>query len=120
MRDTLCSVRPFRTHNVIDKGNREGLRIKVGRSISATRVVRVMNELIEFYGKSEAIRLDNGSELTSEFFTDWAKEHGIELRLIQPRKPNQNAFIERFNKRFTDEVLDVHLFNSLSEAQEAA
>jgi len=79
MRDTLYDGTPFRTLNVIDEGNREGLRIEVGRSISATRVVRVMNELIEFYGKPEAIRLDNGPELTSEFFTDWAKEHGIEL-----------------------------------------
>ena len=52
---------------MIDEGNREGLRIEVGRSISATRVVRVMNELIEFYGKPEAIRLDNGPELTSEY-----------------------------------------------------
>jgi len=120
MRDTLYDGRPFRTLNVIDEGNREGLRIEVGTSISATRVVRVMNELIEFYGKPEAIRLDNGPELTSEFFTDWAKEHGIELRFIQPGKPNQNAFIERFNKSFRDEVLDAHLFNTLSEAQEAA
>ena len=50
----------------------------------------------------------------------WAKEHGIELRFIQTGKPNQNAFIERFNKSFRDEVLDAHLFNTLSEAQEAA
>jgi putative transposase len=120
MRDTLYDGRPFRTLNVIDEGNREGLRIEVGRSISATRVVRVMNELIEFYDKPEAIRLDNGAELTSEAFTDWAKEHDIELRFIQPGKPNQNAFIERFNKSFRDEVLDAHLFNTLSEAQEAA
>ena len=79
-----------------------------------------MNELIEFYGKPEAIRLDNGAELTSEAFTAWAEEKGIELRFIQPGKPNQNAFIERFNKSFRDEVLDAHLFNTLSEAQEAA
>jgi putative transposase len=120
MRDTLYDGRPFRTLNVIDEGNREGLSIEVGRSISATRVVRVMNELIEFYSKPEPIRLDNGPELTSEFFTDWTKEHGIELRFIQPGKPNQNTFIERFNKSFRDEVLDAHLFNTLSEAQEAA
>lgn len=100
------------------KAIEKGLRIEVGRSISATRVVRVMNEFLEFYGKPEAIRLDNGPELTSESFTDWAKEHGIELRFIQPGKPNQNAFIERFNKSFRDEVLDAHLSNTLSEAQE--
>ncbi len=65
-------------------------------------------------------RLDNGPELASEFFTGWAQEHGIKLRSIQPGKPNQNAFIERFNKGFRDEVLDAHLFNTLSESQEDA
>lgn len=120
MRDTLYDGRPFRTLNVIDEGNREALRIEVGRSISAIRVVRVLNELLEVYGKPKYLRLDNGPELTAEVFTDWAEDHGIELRFIQPGKPNQNAFIERFNKSFRDEVLDANLFNTLSEAQEAA
>ena len=120
MRDTLYDGRPFRTFNVIDEGNREGLRIEVGRSISSLRVTRIMSELVEFYGKPTAIRLDNGPELTAESFTEWAKEQGIELRFIQPGKPNQNAFIERFNKSFREEVLNANLFNTLSEAQEAA
>ena len=64
--------------------------------------------------------LDNGPELTAESFTEWAKEQGIELRFIQPGKPNQNAFIERFNKSFREEVLNANLFNTMSEAQEAA
>jgi len=64
MRDTLYDGRPFRTLNVIDEGNREALRIEIGRSITAARVVRIMNELIEVYGRPEAIRLDNGAELT--------------------------------------------------------
>ena len=119
MRDTLYDGRPFRTLNVIDEGNREALRIEVGTSISAARVVRVMNELIEVYGKPVAIRLDNGPELTAELFTDWAKDHGIELRFIQPGKPNQNALIERFNKSLRDEILDANLFNTLSEVQQA-
>ena len=59
MRDTLYDGRPFRTFNVIDEGNREGLRIEVGRSISSLRVTRIMSELVEFYGKPQAIRLDN-------------------------------------------------------------
>ena len=119
MRDTLYDGRPFRTLNVIDEGNREALRIEVGTSISAARVVRVMNELIEVYGKPGAIRLDNGPELTAELFTEWAENHGIELRFIQPGKPNQNALIERFNKSLRDELLDANLFNTLSQVQEA-
>lgn len=119
MRDTLYDGRIFRTFNVIDEGNREALRIEVGTSMSAIRVVRIMDELIEVYGKPAAIRLDNGPELTSQKFVEWAETHQIELRYIQPGKPNQNAFIERFNKSYRDEVLDANLFNTLAEVQEA-
>lgn len=120
MRDTLYDGRPFRTLNVMDEGNREALRIEVGTSISSVRLTRVLNELVTVYGTPQAIRLDNGPEMTADAFTDWAKARGIELRFIQPGKPNQNAFIERFNKSFRDEVLNANLFNSLSEAQAAA
>jgi putative transposase len=106
--------------NVIDEGNREALRIECGTSISANRLTRVMSELVEVYGKPRAIRLDNGPEMTSHQFTDWAHDNGIELLFIQPGKPNQNAFIERFNRSFRTEVLDAYLFNSVAEAQAAA
>lgn len=119
MRDTMYDGRPFRTLNVIDEGNREALRIEVGTSIPAGRVVRVLDQLLEVYGKPEAIRLDNGPELTASLFTDWAEQHGVKLMFIQPGKPNQNAFIERFNRSFRDEVLNAYLFNSISEVQEA-
>lgn len=120
MRDTMYDGRPFRTLNVIDEGNREALRIECGTSIPAARLLRVMNQLIEVYGKPEAIRLDNGPELTAEAFTEWAKEHDIQLLFIQPGKPNQNAFIERFNRSFRNEVLDANLFDAISEVQQAA
>ena len=89
MRDTLYDVRVFRTFNVIDGCNREALRIEIGTSKSNTRVVRIMNELIEVYGKPEVIRLDNEPELTAHKFVEWAEKHKIELRYIQPGKPNQ-------------------------------
>jgi putative transposase len=72
------------------------------------------------YGRPEAIRLDNGPELTASLFTDWAEANQVKLMFIQPGKPNQNAFIERFNRSFRDEVLNAHLFNSISEVQQAA
>jgi putative transposase len=120
MRDTLYDGRPFRTLNVIDEGNREALRIECGTSIPSARLVRVMTQLIEVYGKPWAIRLDNGPELTAQAFTDWAKEREIQLLFIQPGKPNQNAFVERFNRSFRNEVLDAWLFNAVSEVQDAA
>ncbi len=120
MRDTLYDGRPFRTLNVIDEGNREALRIEAGTSIPSSRVVRVLNQLIEVYGKPEAVRLDNGPELTADAFVDWAKQRDVKLLFIQPGKPNQNAFVERFNRSFRTEVLDAWLFNAVSEVQSAA
>ena len=120
MRDTLYDGRPFRTLNIIDEGNREGLRIECGSSISSLRLVRVMQELVEVYGKPEAIRLDNGPEMTSHTFVDWARNQGIRLMFIQPGKPNQNAFIERFNRSFRTEVLDACLFDSVDQVQAQA
>ena len=84
------------------------------------RLVRVMQELVEVYGKPEAIRLDNGPEMTSHTFVDWARDQGIRLMFIQPGKPNQNAFIERFNRSFRTEVLDACLFDSVDQVQAQA
>jgi putative transposase len=120
MRDTLYDGRPFRTLKVIDEGNREALRIECGTSIPAARVVRVMNLLVEIYSRPQAIRLDNGPELTADLFVQWAQEHAIKLMFIQPGKPNQNAFVERFNRSFRQEVLDAYLFNAVSHVQHAA
>jgi putative transposase len=117
MTDTLYSGRAFRTFNVIDESNREGLGIEVAHSIPALRVIRVMEQLIEVYGKPLALRLDNGSELTSIAFTEWCGLQGIELRFIQPGKPDQNAFIERFNKSYRNEVLDAYVFESIGQVR---
>ena len=118
MHDTLYDGRKFRLLNVIDEANREALRMECGNSFPASRLVRVMDELIDFYGKPRAIRMDNGPEMTADLFVSWAQEHGIELRFIQPGKPNQNAYVERFNKSVRTEVLNAWLFHSLEHAQE--
>jgi putative transposase len=118
MADALYGWCPFRTLNVIDEGNREALDIEVATSIPAQRVIRVMQRLIDWYGKPKALRLDNGSELTSSAFTEWCAEENIELRFIQPGKPDQNAFIERFNKTYRDEVLDAYVFDSIEQVRE--
>ena len=115
--DALYDGRRFRTLNVLDDGNRQALGIEVATSIPSLRAIRVMNQLIELHGRPRALRLDNGSELTSHAFTDWAQERGIALRFIEPGKPNQNAFIERFNKTYRNEVLSAYLFESIEEVQ---
>jgi transposase InsO family protein len=114
MYDTLYYGRSFRTLNVIDESNREVLAIEVDLSLPAARVVRVMEQLEEMVGLPKAIRLDNGSELRSAIFTSWCVEKGIELKFIQPGKPQQNAFIERFNRTYRHEVLNAHIFESLN------
>ncbi len=128
MHDTLYDGRKFRLLNVIDESNREALRIECGSSIPSSQLLRVLDGLIDFYGKPQAIRMDNvlnasacqqnGPEMTSAKFVSWAEQQGIELRYIQPGKPNQNVFIERFNKSVRQEVLDAWLFDSLAQAQQ--
>ena len=118
MRDTLYDSRRFRTLNVLDDGNRQALGIEVATSIPSLRAIRVMNQLIELHRKPEALRLDNGTELTSHAFVDWAKEREIKLRFIEPGKPNQNAFIERFNKTYRTEVLNAYVFESVEQVQQ--
>ena len=102
---------------MLDEANREGLAIEVGVSIPAARVIRVLDQLVELYGRPVALRLDNGPELTALAFTEWAQAHGIALLYIQPGKPDQNAFIERFNRSYREEVLDAYVFASCDEVQ---
>jgi putative transposase len=117
MLDALYGGRRFRTLNVLDEANREALAIEVGASIPAARVVRVLEQLIAIYGRPAALRLDNGPEFTAQVFVAWCEAHEIEPRFIQPGKPDQNAFIERFNRSYRAEVLDAYVFASLAEVQ---
>lgn len=118
MSDTLYHGRRFRTLNVLDEGVREILDIVIDTSIPGAGVVRTLDRLIEWRGKPEAIRVDNGPEYLSQVFADWCQNHGVALNYIQPGKPNQNAYIERFNRTFRHEVLDAYLFESLSQVRE--
>ena len=118
MSDTLSDGRTFRTLNVIDDYNREALWIEVDTSLPAERVVRVLEQLLFWQGKPNTIRMDNGPELISQRLAEWAQEHHIELAHIQPGKPAQNAYIERFNRTFREDVLDAYLFDDLQEVRE--
>ena len=118
MQDTLYNGRKFRTLNVLDEGVRECLTIEVDTSLPAERVVRVLNRLKEWRGLPEQIRLDNGPEFIAHKLSDWAENNKVRLAFIQPGKPTQNAFIERFNKTYREEVLKAHLFHSLEDVRE--
>jgi putative transposase len=118
MHDRLYDGRPFRTLNVLDEGNREGLAIEVGSSLGHRRVVAALAELVAQHGAPQSLRCDNGPELIAEGLSDWCTAHGIRLRHIQPGKPTQNAYIERFNRTSRREVLDACVFSTLAEVRE--
>ena len=118
MYDTLHYGRPFRTLNVIDESNREILAIEIDISLPAARVVRTLEQLEEIHGLPKAICLDNRSELRSAVFMGRCEEKEIELDFIQPSKPQQSVFIERFNRTYRHEVLNAYLFENLREMHE--
>ena len=118
MSDTLSDCRTFCTLNVIDDYNREALWVEVDTSLPAERVVRVLEQLLFGRDKPSSIRMDNGPELISQRLTSWAREQHIEPAHIQPGKPAQNAYIERFNRTFREDVLDAYLFDNLQEVRE--
>jgi len=117
MRDTLYDGRVFRTLNILDQGNREALAIEIGFSLPSRRVIAALEELLALHGAPRTLRMDNGPEFLALRLTDWAERHGIGLDFIQPGKPAQNAFIERFNQTYRTEILDAHVFTSLVEVR---
>jgi putative transposase len=117
MSDSLSTGRAIRTLNILDDYNREALWIEVDTSLPAERVVRVLENLLLWRTTPKQIRMDNGPELISQRLERWAKERHIELLHIQPGKPAQNAYIERFNRTFREEVLDAYLFDDLEEVR---
>lgn len=120
MHDTLASGKAIRTLNVIDDFNREALSITVDTSLPAQRVIRELEKLIEWRGKPEKIRSDNGPEFIATVMKDWCEIQHIEWAYIQPGKPTQNSLIERFNRTFREDVLDSYMFGNLSEARKYA
>ena len=118
MSDTLYGGRRFRTLNILDEGVREGLAIEIDTSLPAERVIRVLEHVVSWRGQPQAIRLDNGPEFIAERFMSWCAERAIELRYIEPGKPDQNAFIERYNRTYRTEVLNADVFESLDQVRE--
>lgn len=100
MHDTLSNGVNFRSLNIIDDFNREALSITMDTSLSSKRVIRELDQLIGWRGAPQKIRVDNGPEFIADAMKDWAKKRRIEILFIQPGKPYQNGYMERFQPKF--------------------
>lgn len=118
MSDALFGSHRFRTFNVIDDFNREALAIEIDLNLPSQRIVRVLERTAAWRGYPDKMRMDNGPELIATALADWAEEHDVELEFIQPGKPTQNSFVERFNRTYRDEVLNMYVFKTLNEVRE--
>ena len=108
MHDQLSDGRSVRLLNIIDDFNREALAIEVDFSLPASRVVRTLERLIEWKGKPASIRCDNGPEYAGNTLIMWAERKNITLNFIQPGKPQQNAYIERYNRTVRYSICFTH------------
>jgi len=120
LHDQLADGRSFRAFNVIDDYNREGLGIEIDFSLPAPGVIRALDRIIEWRGQPLEIRCDNGPEYISQRLKEWAEGRGIGLRFIQPGKPQQNAYVERYNRTVRYDFLNQYIFETIDQVQEAA
>ncbi|MGX9730137.1 IS3 family transposase [Janthinobacterium aestuarii] len=120
MHDQLADGRSIRLFNVIDDYNREGLGIEVDFSLPSERVIRSLDRIIEWRGKPQVIRCDDGPEYISAVTLTWAAKRGIRMDFIPPGQPQQNAYVERYNRTVRDDWLAHHLFETLDEIQDFA
>jgi putative transposase len=114
--DVIATGRTIRVLSVVDAFTRECLALEVDTGFASRRVTRALDEVIAVRGRPQAIRCDNGPDLTSRHFLAWALEWKIELRHIQPGKPTQNAHVESFHGRLREECLRVSWFTNLFDA----
>jgi putative transposase len=117
MHDQLDDGRNFRLFNVIDDFNREALGIEIDFSLPSERIIRALDQIMEWRGKPAVIRCDNGPENVSGLIQAWADRRAIRLDYIQPGKPQQNAYVERFNRTVRYEWLSQYLWQDLDEVR---
>lgn len=115
--DLTAEGRVIKALTIVDDATHEAVAIEVERAISGLGVTRVLDRLALSRGLPRIIRTDNGKEFCGKAMVAWAHARGVQLRLIQPGKPNQNAYVESFNGRLRDECLNEHWFPTLLHAR---
>jgi putative transposase len=115
--DALSSGRRLKCLTIVDDFTKEALDLVLDHSITGECVSRALDQVVRFRGAPSAIRTDQGPEFTGRALDQWAYRHGVALKLIEPGKPMQNAYVESFNGKFRDECLNEHWFDTLAEAR---
>ncbi len=115
--DRIASGRTLKCLVIVDDATHEAVAIVPEHTIGGDHLTRILDGICAQRGKPVVIRSDNGPEFTGKAMLTWAHRHGIALRLIEPGKPNQNAYVESFNGRLRDECLNEHWFMSLAHAR---
>ena len=117
--DRTAEGRVIKCLTIVDDATHQAVAIEVERAISGIGVTRVLDRLALSRGLPQVIRTDNGKEFCGKAMVTWAYNRGVQLRLIQPGRPNQNAYVESFNGRLRDECLNEHWFTHLLHARTA-
>jgi transposase InsO family protein len=115
--DRIASGRALECLTIVDDATHESVDIAVEHCMSGDQVTRILDKLCALRGKPQMIRSDNGREFTGKAMLTWAHRNNVALRLIEPGKPNQNAYVESFNGRLRDECLNEHWFTSVHQAK---
>jgi putative transposase len=116
--DGFVDGRRLRCLNIVDDFTKQCLAIEVDTSLPGRRVVNVLERLAESRGLPKSVTVDNGPEFVSKVLDEWAYRQQLQLRFIEPGKPQQNAYIESFNGKFRDECLNEHWFLSMRHARQ--
>jgi transposase InsO family protein len=115
--DRTTNGRPLRMLTILDEYNRECLAIKVGRKLTSYNVIEQLADLMVSRGTPDYIRSDNGSEFTADVIRGWLERLGVKTLFIEPGSPWENGYIESFNGKLRDELLNREIFDTLLEAQ---
>jgi transposase InsO family protein len=115
--DRVATGRTIKSLMIVDDATHEAVAIIPEHSIGGNQLTRILDSICSQRGRPVVIRTDNGPEFVGKAILNWAYRNNVSLKLIEPGKPNQNAYVERFNGRLRDECLNEHWFISLQHAR---